>query len=137
MISMKPSEEKPKEKSSEQLQPKPKAKPIWFHCGYCSRNGHKGEFCFKRKREERLTKKWANKDKYHPSNGVVEPHMQIVRTVPAWGDQRMAGGAVGCAPPVRTVKRTCQIGVELCTGQFGFRGCRAAQFGSFGRGTSG
>jgi hypothetical protein len=93
----KPSEEKP----SEQPQPKPKPKPIWFHCGYCGRDGHKDEFCFKRKREERLAKEWANKYREHPSNGVLEPRMQmprakaVVRIVPAWGDQRVTGGAAG------------------------------------------
>jgi hypothetical protein len=52
----KPSEEKPVEKPSgekpnEQPHPKPKPKPIRFHCGYCGRDGHKDECCFKRKRE--------------------------------------------------------------------------------------
>jgi hypothetical protein len=37
--------------------------------------GHKGEFCFKRKHEDRMEKEWANKDKYHPSNGVLEPRV--------------------------------------------------------------
>jgi hypothetical protein len=51
----KPSEEKPVEKPSgekpsEQTHPKPKPKPIKFHCGYCGRDGHKDEFSFKRKR---------------------------------------------------------------------------------------
>jgi hypothetical protein len=74
----KPSKEKPVEKSSgekssEQHHPEPKPKPIRFNCGYCGRDGHKGEFCFKRKREERMAKEWANKGKYHPSNGVLEP----------------------------------------------------------------
>jgi hypothetical protein len=41
----KPSGEKP----SEQPQPKPKPKLMQFHCDYCGRDGHKGEFCFKRK----------------------------------------------------------------------------------------
>jgi outer membrane biosynthesis protein TonB len=50
----KPSEEKPVEKQSgekpnEQPHPKPKPKPIRFHCDYCGRDGHKGEFYFKRK----------------------------------------------------------------------------------------
>jgi hypothetical protein len=49
------------EKLSEQPQPKPNTKPIRFHYGYCGRDGHKDEFLFKRKREERLAKKWANK----------------------------------------------------------------------------
>jgi hypothetical protein len=57
----KPSEEKPVEKPSgekpnEQPHPKPK------------RDCHKDEFCFKRRREKRMAKEWANKDKYHPSN---------------------------------------------------------------------
>jgi hypothetical protein len=92
----KASEEKPVEKlsgenPSEQPQPKPKPKHVRFHCGYCGRDGHKDEFCFKRKREERMAKEWANKDKYHLSDGVLEPRAQMpramasVRTVRAWG----------------------------------------------------
>jgi hypothetical protein len=60
--SEKPSEEKPVEKTSEekpveklsgekpneQLHLKPKPKSIKFHCGYCGRDGHKDEFCFKK-----------------------------------------------------------------------------------------
>jgi hypothetical protein len=85
---LRPSEEKP----SEQPQPKPKPKLVRFHCDYCGRNGHKGEFCFKKKCEERMAKEWANKDKHRPSNGVLEPRVQmprakvIVKTVPARGD---------------------------------------------------
>jgi hypothetical protein len=88
-----PSEEKPIEKSSEeklvekpsgekaseQHQPKPKLKLVRFHCDYCGRDGHKGEFCFKRKCEERMVKECANKDKYHLSNGVLEPRMEMPR----------------------------------------------------------
>jgi hypothetical protein len=79
--SEKPSEEKPtekpsEEKPSEQPHPKPKPKVVKFHCDYCGRDGHKSEFCFKRKREERMTKEWANKGKYHPSNGVLEPRVE-------------------------------------------------------------
>jgi hypothetical protein len=80
-----------------------------FHCDYCGTDGQNGEFCFKNKCEERMAKEWANKDKYHPSNGVFEPGMQIprakaiVRTVPAWGDWKVASGAVGQATPVRPV----------------------------------
>jgi hypothetical protein len=51
-------------------QPKPKPRPIRFHCEYCGRDGHEGEFYFKRKREERMAKEWANKDRYHPSHGL-------------------------------------------------------------------
>jgi hypothetical protein len=83
----KPSGEKP----SDQPQPKPKLKLVKFHCDYCGRDGHKGEFCFKRKREERM-EEWANKDKYHHSNAVLEPRVQMprakasLRTVPSWGE---------------------------------------------------
>jgi hypothetical protein len=39
-----------------------------------------------------MAKEWANKDKYHTSNGVLEPHVQMprakasVRIVPSWGE---------------------------------------------------
>jgi outer membrane biosynthesis protein TonB len=61
-----PSEEKPVEnpsgeKPSEQPQPKPKPKLVRFHSDYCGRYGHKGEFCFKRKREEIIAKKWVTR----------------------------------------------------------------------------
>jgi hypothetical protein len=60
---------------------------------------HKDVFCFKRKREERMVKEWANKDKYHPSSGVLEPRVHMprakacVRTVSSWGERKAAGGA--------------------------------------------
>jgi hypothetical protein len=80
------------EKPSEQPQSKPKPKLVRFHCGYCGKEGHKDEFFFKRKREERMTKEWANKDTYNPSHGAPKPRMPlprgkaVVRSVPAWGD---------------------------------------------------
>jgi hypothetical protein len=122
--SEKPSEEKPTEKPSgekpsEQPQPKPKPKLVRFHCDYCGRDDHTGDFCFKRKREERMAKKWANKDKYHPSNGVLEPRVQMprakasVRTVSAWGERKAAGGAAGRATPVRPVRHTGPTGAGL------------------------
>jgi hypothetical protein len=82
---------------------------VRFHCGYCGRDGHKDEFCFKRKREERMVKEWANKDKYHPSSSVLEPRVQMpraeasVRTVPAWGKRKASGGVAGGVKPVRPV----------------------------------
>jgi hypothetical protein len=121
--SEKPSEEKPVEKPSgekpsEQPHPKPKPKVMKFYCDYCGRDGHKDEFCFKKRREERMLKEWANKDKYHPSNGVLESRVQMprakvsVRTIPAWGERKATGGvAVGVKPirpiwkPVRPVWR--------------------------------
>jgi hypothetical protein len=48
-IEEKPVEKLSGEKPSEQPQPKPKPKLLRFHCGYCGRDGHKDEFCFKRK----------------------------------------------------------------------------------------
>jgi hypothetical protein len=97
----KPSEkasEQPSEKPSEEPHPKPKPRPIRFHCEYCGKDGHKKEFCYKRMREERMAKEWANKDMYHPSHGVPEPRMplpkgkSVVHTVPAWRDRRASGG---------------------------------------------
>jgi hypothetical protein len=120
--SEKPSEEKPVEqpsgeKPSEQLQPKPKPKLVRFHCDYCGRDGHKGEFCFKKKREERMAKEWANKDKYHPSNGVLEHCVQmlgakaIVRLVPTWGERKVAGG---CCWPGYTDQTGAQHRSDRC-----------------------
>jgi hypothetical protein len=124
--SEKASEEKPVdnpsgEEPSEQPKPKPKPKLVRFHCVYCGRDGHKDEFCFKREREERMAKEWANKDKYHPSNGVLEPcvHMPMakasVRTVPAWEEQKAVGGATGWATPVRPVGSPVRL-VQAYTG---------------------
>jgi hypothetical protein len=70
----KPSGEKP----SEQPQPKTKPNLVRFHCGYSGRDGHQDEFYFKKKQEERM-EEWTNKDKYHPSNGVLEPRVQTLR----------------------------------------------------------
>jgi hypothetical protein len=78
----KSSEEKPEPK--ENPKPKPKLKP--FHCQHCGRDGHLAEFCFRRKREERLARELANKDRYRPSCGVPEPRLVprgegMVRTI--------------------------------------------------------
>jgi hypothetical protein len=139
----KPSEEKPVEKPSEQPHPKPKPKPIRFHCGYCGRDGHKDEFCFKRKREERMAKEWTNNDKYYPFNGVLEPRVQMprakgsVRTVPAWGERKAAAGTAGRPTPVRLERHTGQAVAGLDRQNFGFRGRTGAKFGSGGRGSGG
>jgi hypothetical protein len=144
----KPSEEKPIEKPSgekpnEQPHPKPKPKPIRFHCGYCGRDGHKDEFFFKRRHEERIVKEWANMDKYHPSNGVLEPHVQMpraktsVRTVLAWGERKAARGAAVQATPVRPVRHTGQTGASLGRQRAGFRARDEFRFGLRGRGSGG
>ena len=64
-------------------------KPIRFHCGYCGKDGHKEEYCYKKKRDEMMQKEWANKDRYRPSSGVPEPHVAplprgegSIRTIP-------------------------------------------------------
>jgi hypothetical protein len=107
------------EKPSEQPQPKPMSKLVRFHYGYCGRDSHKDVFCFQRKREERMEKEWANKDKYHPSDGALEPHVQMprakasVRTIQAWGERKAGGGAAGRATPVRPVRGTGQTGAGL------------------------
>jgi hypothetical protein len=124
------------EKLSEKPQPKPKPKLVRFHCGYCGRDGHKDEFCLKREREERMAKEWANKDKYHPSDGVLEPRVQLprakasVRTVRAWGEPKAVGGADVQATPVRPVWGTGLTGAGLDRQQFGFRARTGARFGS-------
>jgi hypothetical protein len=144
----KPSEDKSVEKSSgekpnEQLHPKPKPKPIKFYCGYCGRDGHIDEFCFKRRHEERIAKEWSNKDKYHPSNDVLEPCVQMsrakvcVRTVPTWGEQKAARGAAGRATLVRPVRHTGQTSAGLDRQHFGFRSHRDSRFGSGGHGSGG
>jgi hypothetical protein len=74
-----------------------------------------------------MAKEWANKDKYHPSNGVLEPRVQMprakasVRTVPAQGEQKAVGDAVSWVTPVRPVRGTSQTGASLDRQQFGFR----------------
>jgi hypothetical protein len=139
--SEKASEEKAMEKSSGEKpseQPQSKSKPmlVRFHCGYCGRDGHKDEFCFKRKREERMVKEWANKDKYHPSSGVLKPRVQMprakasVRIVPAWGERKAAGGVAGGVKPARPVW-------GLQSGKFGFRAREESRFVSGGRGSVG
>jgi hypothetical protein len=66
-----------------------------------------------------MTKDWVNKDKYHPSNGVLEHCVQMprakasVRTVPAWGERKVVGGAAGWATPIRPVRGTGQTGAGL------------------------
>jgi hypothetical protein len=129
------------EKPSEKLQSKSKPNLVRFHCGYCGRDGHKDEFCFKRKREERMAKDWANKDKYHPSSGVLEPRVQMPRakasvwTVPALGEQKSAGGVAGGVKPVRPVLEPVRPVWGLQSGKFGFRAREESRFVSGGRGS--
>jgi hypothetical protein len=90
-----------------------------------------------------MAKEWANKDKYHPPNSVLETRVQMsrgkasVRTVPAWGERKAVGGAAGQATPVRPVRGTGQNGAGLDRQKFGFRARTDTKFGSRGRGWSG
>jgi hypothetical protein len=135
--SEKPSEKpsgKPSEKPCEEPHPKPKLRSIRFHCEFCGKDSHKIKFCYKTRREVRMAKEWANKDKYHPSSGVLEPRVQMprakasVRTVPAWGERKAAGGVAGGVKPVGPVW-------SLQGGKFGFRAREESRFGSGGRGS--
>jgi hypothetical protein len=66
-----------------------------------------------------MAKEWANKDKYHPSNVVLEPRVQVtrakasVRTVRAWGERKAAGGAACRPTPVRPVRHTGETSAGL------------------------
>jgi hypothetical protein len=86
-------------------------------------------------------KEWANKDKYHPPNGVLVARVQMprakvsVRTVPTWGERKAVRGAAGRATPVRPVRGTGKTGAGLDRQQFGFRARTGARFGSEGRGS--
>jgi hypothetical protein len=66
---------KPREK------PEPKPKPIPFRCEYCGKERHLAEFCYKRKRDERLSREQANQDRYHQSHSIPEPRVPLPRGV--------------------------------------------------------
>jgi hypothetical protein len=87
----KASEEKPVEKSSgekpiEQPQPNTKPKLVRFHCGYCGRDGHKDEFCFKRKRERR---EWRRSGLTRTSTTLPMVYLSLVCRCP--GLRRVRG----------------------------------------------
>jgi hypothetical protein len=134
---------KPSEKPCEKHHPKPKPRPIHFHCEFCGKDGHKKLFCYKRRREERMVKEWANKDKYHPYDGVLQPHVQMprakasVRTVRAWRERKAVGGVAGRATPVRPVRGTGQTCAGLDRQQFEFHACTGVRFGSGVHGSGG
>jgi hypothetical protein len=67
--------EKPREK------PEPKPKPIPFRCEYCGKDRHLAEFCYKRKRDERLARQQANQNRYRQSHGIPEPRVPLPRGV--------------------------------------------------------
>jgi hypothetical protein len=63
-----------------------------------------------------MAMEWANKDKYHPSDGVLKPRVQMprakasVRTVRAWGEWKAVGGVVVQVTPVRPMWRVVSGG---------------------------
>jgi hypothetical protein len=90
-----------------------------------------------------MVKEWANKDKYHLSDGVLEPRVLMprakasVRTVRAWGERKAVRGAAAQVTPVRPVWGTGQTGASLDRQQFGFRARTGARVVSGGRGSGG
>jgi hypothetical protein len=90
-----------------------------------------------------MAKEWANKDKYHPPNGVLEPRVQMprakagVRTVPTWGERKAIGGVASRATPVRPVRHTGQTAAGLGRQGAGFRARDESRFGFGGRGSGG
>jgi hypothetical protein len=126
----KPSE-KPSEKPCEEPHPKPKTRSICFHSEFCGKDGHKKEFCYKRRREARMAKEWANKDRYHPSHGVPEPRMSLPK------GKGFVYTVAGRGPLARLVWVTGQTGARQIAGEFGFPGRDARRFSPFIRGTDG
>jgi hypothetical protein len=90
-----------------------------------------------------MAKEWANKDKYHLSDGVLEPRVQMprakasVRTVRARGERKAVGGVAAQVTPVRPVWGTGQTGAGLDRQQFGFCARIGARVVSRGRGSGG
>jgi hypothetical protein len=70
---------KPREK------PESKLKPIPFTCEYCGKERHLAEFCYKRKRDERLAREQVNQDRYRQSHGIPEPRVPLQRGVGSGG----------------------------------------------------
>jgi hypothetical protein len=63
-----------------------------------------------------MAKEWAKKDRYNPSHGVPEPRMPlprgkaVVRSVPAWRDERSRSRGGGLERAVRLARhggQTC------------------------------
>jgi hypothetical protein len=73
-----------------------------------------------------MAKEWANKDKYHLADGVLEPRVQMprakasVRTIRAWGERKAIGGAAAQVTPLRPVWGTGQTGAGLDSSSLGF-----------------
>jgi hypothetical protein len=100
-------------------------------------------FCIKKWREERMVREWDNKDKYHPSNGVLEPRVlmarakAIVRTVPTWGDRKAAGSVATGVKLVRPVCKPVRPVWRQQGNQFRFRAREESRFVVGGHGSGG
>jgi hypothetical protein len=123
----KPIEEKTGEDNPEpKKNPKPKPKPKPFRCEHCGRDGHLAEFCFRKKREERLARELANKDRYRPSRGVPESRLVprgegMVRTIYPRGRREYVPRS---EPPLREGGR--RVGFER--GEFAGRSFARGQY---------
>jgi hypothetical protein len=80
-------------KPREKLEPKPKPTP--FRCEYCDKERHLVEFCYNRKRDERLAREQANQDRYRQSHGIPDPRVPLPRCV---GSVRSVGAQGGRFP---------------------------------------
>jgi hypothetical protein len=62
-----------------------------------------------------MAKEWANKDKYYPSKGVLEPRVQLprakagVKIVPTWGERKAIGGAAVLTDKTRIHLRSASV----------------------------
>ena len=105
---------KPSEKPKPSATPKPKPKPIRFHCEFCGRDGHLEEFCWRRKKKERMAREFENRDRYRPFSGEPRPRATFprseafVRTIPPRGARGSSsrgrgefGGEFARRPPPR------------------------------------
>jgi hypothetical protein len=114
--------EKPREK------PEPKPKPIPFRCEYYGKERHLAEFCYKRKRNERLARKQANQDRYRQSYGIPEPRVPLPQGVGSVKNVCRVGAQGGRFPQIgggeRFVRREYGVraGERFGRGRGGFAG---------------
>ena len=52
----------------------PSDRPL-YHCSHCGKDAHKDGYCYRKRKDERMQKEWANKDRYCPSSGVPKPRV--------------------------------------------------------------
>jgi hypothetical protein len=59
--------------TNKRVSQQPPKREVRYHYDYCYRDGHLGEFCFRRKRNERREYELNNQNMYHPPHGVHVP----------------------------------------------------------------